>query len=262
MSPSSRDKAEPRTSVTAKSFNAPLTKFEKDVGTLCATIMSNPGELWDRRAKAMTELTELFQGLGDSTANDAAVWDSRLFKTLLNPIDDGIKDLRSQITEIVGELLVALAAAAKDAASPFLYSLLPSIFLTLNSGTKLMSSYMDAAFRRVLPHCKIKKGCAYILREVSVTKSPQLKEILVAYYGAQPSSTYHKHTRGGYGAHAFFLLQFLLRAPPPRRTFASNCTAPDCVFFSFPSLRLSYRHPLLTIPPKKGLWRKTGATCS
>jgi hypothetical protein len=68
---------------------------------------------------------------------------------LTRPIEGQILDLRSNITKEVGATLVALASAARDAAGPFFLSIQPSIFLTLNSGNKVICGHLDDAMMEV-----------------------------------------------------------------------------------------------------------------
>jgi len=145
-----------------------------------------------------------------NSPNDTSVWTKPLFHTLTRPIEGQILDLRSNITKEVGATLVALASAARDAAGPFFLSIQPSIFLTLNSGNKVICGHLDDAMMevrfgdvasivfillksmtqflfhfpphtQVLTYSRTRKGLAGMIKELSETKSPQLRAILAKH---------------------------------------------------------------------------------
>ena len=164
------------------SFNDKFSKLEKETSECCDKIIANPGDLWERRVDALRSLTELFERQPEFAQNNPDVWTPRLMQTILFiPLEEQVKDLRSNITAEVGATLVALAGAARDASSDFFLKLLPAISLTLNSGVRVISNHMNTAMKELLPLVRIKKGCAWICREANSTKSSQLREILVSY---------------------------------------------------------------------------------
>lgn len=164
------------------SFNDKFSKLEKAASECCDQIAANPGDLWARRVDALRGLKKLFESQPLSAQNNADVWTPRLMQTVLfTPLEEQVKDLRSNITVEVGATLVALAGAARDASSEFFFKLLPALSLTVNSGVRVISNHMNAAVTELLPLVRIKKGCAWVCREATATKSPQLREILVFY---------------------------------------------------------------------------------
>lgn len=164
------------------SFNDKFSKLEREASECCDKIAANPGDLWERRVDALRSLTELFDRQPEFAQNNPDVWTPRLMQTILFiPLEEQVKDLRSNITAEVGATLVALAGAARDASSDFFLKMLPAISLTLNSGVRVISNHMNSAMKELLPLVRIKKGCAWICREANSTKSSQLREILVSY---------------------------------------------------------------------------------
>ena len=139
------------------------SKFEKSVFQACDLINKNPGEAWEQRVKGLRKLKELFEGQTGSR-DDTVLWTKEVFDALLKPIEGAIKDLRSNITKEVGATLVALAASAGNSASSFLFKLLPTVVLTLNSGNKVIFGHMDDAMREVaLSFCvELKPPCPFL----------------------------------------------------------------------------------------------------
>ena len=172
--------------IAKKSMNLGKTsKMEQQVVHLCGVLEANPGELWDRRVKALRELRDLFNAQAEkSDSNELDVtWTKNMWDVMLKPFETQLLDLRSGITKEIGDTLLALVSAARDEASPLLLLLLPSIFQTLNSGNNIIFGHIDESMRKVLPKARIKKGVPTFLKQIESTRSNRLKRVLVEYMG-------------------------------------------------------------------------------
>ncbi|TYZ64838.1 hypothetical protein PybrP1_008141 [[Pythium] brassicae (nom. inval.)] len=113
-------------------------------------------ENWQERMRALGAIQKAFEGLEEvATAVGPETW------KVLKPLRGAVLDLRSQIVKEVCALLVAIAAATRDAMVPFVRELLPTLVEVRGSGNKVCGNYCNE--------------CVEALIALTVVKGPTLR---------------------------------------------------------------------------------------
>lgn len=176
---SSRDNLESSDRLNEQVKMADLeSKIEKE----CQVILRTDSEEWDKRNKAMLNLTVLIAKYETSTYQVIVdQFTTSVFRLLKDPIKSMINDLRSQQVRDTCLFLMKLAEITKDLMKYLLREIFQTVLDGIKVPNKVMSGFVDNCIIHIIKHTTFKSGLPVLISELKENKAKFVRERCLDY---------------------------------------------------------------------------------
>ncbi len=154
------------------------SKIEKE----CQVILRTDSEEWDKRNKAMLNLTAIVAKYETSTYQVIVdQFTTSVFRLLKDPIKSMISDLRSQQVRDTCLFLMKLAEITKDLMKYLLREIFQTVLDGIKVPNKVMSGFVDNCIIHVIKHTTFKSGLPVLINELKENKAKFVRERCLDY---------------------------------------------------------------------------------
>ncbi len=153
-------------------------KIEKE----CQVILRTDSEEWDKRNKAMLNLTAIIAKY--ETATYQVIVDqftTGVFRLLKDPVKSMISDLRSQQVRDTCLFLMKLAEITKDLMKYLLREIFQTVLDGIKVPNKVMSGFVDNCIIHIIKHTTFKSGLPILINELKENKAKFVRERCLDY---------------------------------------------------------------------------------
>jgi hypothetical protein len=152
-----------------------MDSLERQCEAYSGTINATPTEDWERRNKALLQMTAAVE------AADLSAFTPSVFRHLKDPIKSLILDLRSQQVRDVCLFLTVMARVCGNNVKQLLREVFQTIMDALKQPNKVMSGFVDDCICNMISTSTFKSAIPIVVGEIKESKAKHVREKCMHY---------------------------------------------------------------------------------